>query len=667
MRVGYLPDMFGHVAQMPQMLRRAGIDRAVVWRGVPAAIDRNAFTWASPDGSAVEAEYLVGGYGNGAYLFDVPGPPQGQARRARRGERGLLRPAVDPRDVRHRPRGPSPSPGGPGRVRQRRRLAGRHPHGDARRVRRAIDGEAAPEPVDRAGPASSLRRPREHADERHVRAGRRQDRLRPRRAAPRALRRAADGPACGGLAGTPARAGLATGRRQLRARLDLRLLPRRGRGPGPDPVRGGGPDRARRLSGGRSARSRGVPTGAGRPSTLPAPREDFVEFDVAVPPEWESVALRFGGRRLSTQEAAGRDPAVADLKLHGSEIPELFRRRGTAASCSGGRSTPSTSSPTIPTGRRWCGIRRRHRRPARARRRGAPRPRSRRRCWPGRTTRGGWWCGPRSDAGSWPVCRCPRSAGPRSRSSGWRGRTGPNRNPWRTRWSRRSAAGERPRAVEVDDDGTFRLAGGGITLEGVGRMVDGGDWVIAQLRSAEPDLVEIPTSVEVEAPSGPLRGRLTIRRRFDWPVGIDPRERVRTPPRSRRTSSPSFELRAGEPFVRVEVSFENRSRDHRVRFHVPPRAGDRQLGRGPVRGRRARPRGRGRARRGAAGDLPGPRVRPDRGCQRAARSHRRVRGRRRPRARLTLLGRSAGSAATPIRTARTRPDPRCRCRGAADR
>ena len=39
MPVGYLPDMFGHVAQMPQILRRAGIDRAVVWRGVPEAID----------------------------------------------------------------------------------------------------------------------------------------------------------------------------------------------------------------------------------------------------------------------------------------------------------------------------------------------------------------------------------------------------------------------------------------------------------------------------------------------------------------------------------------------------------------------------------------------------------------------------------------------------
>ena len=72
MPVGYLPDMFGHIAQMPQILRRAGIERAVVWRGVPSVIDRNTFTWASPDGSEVEAEYLVGGYGNGAYLFDVP-------------------------------------------------------------------------------------------------------------------------------------------------------------------------------------------------------------------------------------------------------------------------------------------------------------------------------------------------------------------------------------------------------------------------------------------------------------------------------------------------------------------------------------------------------------------------------------------------------------------
>ena len=72
MAVGYLPDMFGHIAQMPQILRRAGIADAVVWRGVPRAIDRHAFTWRSPDGSAVRCEYLWGGYGNARDVFDDP-------------------------------------------------------------------------------------------------------------------------------------------------------------------------------------------------------------------------------------------------------------------------------------------------------------------------------------------------------------------------------------------------------------------------------------------------------------------------------------------------------------------------------------------------------------------------------------------------------------------
>ena len=35
MPVGYLPDMFGHVAQMPQILAGFGFEHAVVWRGVP--------------------------------------------------------------------------------------------------------------------------------------------------------------------------------------------------------------------------------------------------------------------------------------------------------------------------------------------------------------------------------------------------------------------------------------------------------------------------------------------------------------------------------------------------------------------------------------------------------------------------------------------------------
>ena len=80
MGVGYLPDMFGHVAQMPQILRLAGLEHAVVWRGVPAAIDRTAFWWQAPDGSRVRAEYLYGSYSNGR---DLPADPTQLVARAR--------------------------------------------------------------------------------------------------------------------------------------------------------------------------------------------------------------------------------------------------------------------------------------------------------------------------------------------------------------------------------------------------------------------------------------------------------------------------------------------------------------------------------------------------------------------------------------------------------
>jgi len=70
MPVGYLPDMFGHIAQMPQILRLAGLEHAVVWRGVPLAITQTAFWWEAPDGSRVRAEYLYGSYSNGRDLPD---------------------------------------------------------------------------------------------------------------------------------------------------------------------------------------------------------------------------------------------------------------------------------------------------------------------------------------------------------------------------------------------------------------------------------------------------------------------------------------------------------------------------------------------------------------------------------------------------------------------
>ena len=69
--VGYLPDQFGHIGQMPQLLRAAGIETAVVWRGVPTSVDRSAFRWEAPDGSAVLAEYLPFGYSLGMWLREA--------------------------------------------------------------------------------------------------------------------------------------------------------------------------------------------------------------------------------------------------------------------------------------------------------------------------------------------------------------------------------------------------------------------------------------------------------------------------------------------------------------------------------------------------------------------------------------------------------------------
>jgi mannosylglycerate hydrolase len=65
LEVGYMPDQFGHVGQMPQILRNGGLDRAMVWRGVPEQIVSSSFQWRAPDGSEVLTEYRVFGYFTG--------------------------------------------------------------------------------------------------------------------------------------------------------------------------------------------------------------------------------------------------------------------------------------------------------------------------------------------------------------------------------------------------------------------------------------------------------------------------------------------------------------------------------------------------------------------------------------------------------------------------
>jgi mannosylglycerate hydrolase len=66
MMIGYMPDSFGHIGQMPQILQGFGIDNACLWRGLD---DQPAeFWWQSPDGTRVLMLYLRDSYGNGAGL-----------------------------------------------------------------------------------------------------------------------------------------------------------------------------------------------------------------------------------------------------------------------------------------------------------------------------------------------------------------------------------------------------------------------------------------------------------------------------------------------------------------------------------------------------------------------------------------------------------------------
>jgi mannosylglycerate hydrolase len=66
MRVGYVPDCFGHIAQLPQIFRGFEIDNAVFWRGVGAEAQKSEFYWAAPDGTKVLVIHLADpiGYSN---------------------------------------------------------------------------------------------------------------------------------------------------------------------------------------------------------------------------------------------------------------------------------------------------------------------------------------------------------------------------------------------------------------------------------------------------------------------------------------------------------------------------------------------------------------------------------------------------------------------------
>jgi len=68
--VGYLPDQFGHPAQLPLVLRGFGMDRALMWRGVDPPDDH--FWWQDLSGEGVASLFLPTGYCNVHLWSDSP-------------------------------------------------------------------------------------------------------------------------------------------------------------------------------------------------------------------------------------------------------------------------------------------------------------------------------------------------------------------------------------------------------------------------------------------------------------------------------------------------------------------------------------------------------------------------------------------------------------------
>ncbi|HEX4110467.1 MAG TPA: glycoside hydrolase family 38 C-terminal domain-containing protein [Solirubrobacteraceae bacterium] len=71
--VGYLPDSFGHPAQLPQILAGFGIDTFIFSRGMGDELDEVGvvFRWRAPDGSEVLALQQLADYSNFAWVFDA--------------------------------------------------------------------------------------------------------------------------------------------------------------------------------------------------------------------------------------------------------------------------------------------------------------------------------------------------------------------------------------------------------------------------------------------------------------------------------------------------------------------------------------------------------------------------------------------------------------------
>jgi mannosylglycerate hydrolase len=550
--VGYLPDMFGHIAQMPQILAGAGLAHACVFRGVPARVDRHAFAWVAPDGTAIRTEYMPGGYGNAAALVEAPGQ--------------LAQRAADLSEFLSAWRGPKDT--GP----MLAMYGSDHTAPDAALptllgsagvpVRLGTLAEYfAPQPTDVDGLQEIHGELRSHARA-NILPGVISVRTHLKRAmgrAERAVERYAE----------PLAAVWHDGHPSLDGFLDMawsRLIDCSCH----DSVTGCGCDETAVQVAARLAEAdqlgRAVCDLAGARLAAAVPRNGYVVFN-PTPAQRTSLvtvdieaaeALRTGdGDVIAVQPIAQAPTLLADEEFTAADLPKALRRiHGTEL-----YGLNITSWDLAPGSLTFHVAR--HGNPAfdvADIRRAID-----------ATDHNGLWrvrieAQPRITVAA--MVTVP-PLGHASIQPADQPATVPAGVTVRGRTLDNGLLG-----IEVADDGTLSLTAEHGRTDGIGRIVDGGD-VGDSYNYAAPatdSVIDRPIDVRVTAvATGPLLGVLEIQRDYAWPTRASIDAGMRSDETLPVTVTTRAELRAGEPFVRLRVTFDNQHDDHRVRLQLPLR------------------------------------------------------------------------------------------------
>jgi alpha-mannosidase len=560
MPVGYLPDMFGHIAQMPQILARAGIEHAALWRGVPGSVDGHAFRWRAPDGSEVRTEFLFDGYDNGLDVLLVPdqiGRALGEYAEMT-AERWGNDPVLAMAGTDHA----APDPGLADRL---RRLSG-----DERAITIATLDEYIREHVRDEVSAVVTGELRSHVRG-NILPGVLSVRLRLKQRMAFAERT---------IDHAERMNALWSGRDESRF-LSLawhKIIESTAH----DSVVGSGTDEtvdqvearlaeathiARAVRDAALAeRAALVPSdGYLVANPLPFPRTALVEVDVTAPPEGTAlVAATADGATRPVQLTSIAPTVLSDERMDASQLERVLRRIHRRELF--GRMidhyelTPGSlvfHLAEVPTSGPFdLLILRREVAEAAAQRPGE------------------WRVLTLETARATVLVPVPV---PASGLASFRVRPSEQPAAWTDTFAPATAT-DRVLSnglvdVAIAADGTLDVTGAdGIMLHGVGRLVDGGDRGDSYNYAppARDVLVSEPTEVGIDVvETGPLRSRIRVTRRYDWPAALSDDRDVRgaeTVPTSVETL---VEVRAGEPFVRVQTSFLNRSADHRLRWHLP--------------------------------------------------------------------------------------------------